>query len=373
MLRFAKIFFSLLLLALLAATLVPKNVHKLEWEFSNKQFPFLKEKVLFKNDLLLSLPLHNKTTELLNKKELIGQPVKCPRFEIAGDAVGLNLDPACEAGFEWLFPQPRAELSPRGETLAFGFLWSQEDANDPTASAYHQLVMVGDHDNGDRAQNVQHGIFLNTEKKYLHYGSFLVGGHFTAVPINPGEYYYVVASIDRSTKTLRFYVNGDLAGEEPYQTEQFNNAYSLFLGNTYSTGTNIKGILNQVAMWSRPLSPGEVRELSLMMLDHNNGRLGLFVFWLQATLATLLYFLHWHRAWIVLEKAGAGAVRWVCRLGQGLLELGFKGKRGLLLWLWGRELQNLKPQDLWDAGLPEEAQAALSPQDRFKKFLRSQP
>ena len=373
LLQSAKIFFSLLLLALLAATLVPKNLHKLKWEFSNRQFPLLKEKVPFKNDLVFSLPLHNKKAELLSKTEMVGHPADCPWFEIDGDYVGLNLDPNCEAGFEWTFPKPRAQWAPQGETLAFGFLWSREDEPDAATSVYHQLVMIGDHDNGDRAQNVQHGIFLNTEKRYLHYGSSTAGGHFRSVVIEPGEYYYVVAVLNRSTKTLRLYVNGELAGEESYQTEQFNTAYGLFLGNTYTTGTNLKGLLNQVALWSRPLDVSEVRELSALMGDRNNGRLGLFVFWLQATLVALLYFLHWRRAWRAVRRFGEGAELWVRRLGQGLLERGAAGKQGLLVWLWGRSLQNLELQDLWETGLPEESKKTMSPQERFKRFLQSQP
>ena len=374
-LRYFLVVFSLLLVG---ATFVPENQRKLKWEFFGTQFPLAKAGMPFGSDLLLYLPLHKRSQEILHNRTLKKAQTGCQEFEILGNYIGLGLSPDCETQYQLPFEEVRKTISPAGETLAFGFFLNPDgDQSLSPPSSYQQLVMVGDADNGDRAQNVQHGVYLNTTENYLHYGSFLAGGHFKEKQIERGKYYFVVVTINRLTKTFRFFINGELMTEEQYKEEQFKPAYSLFIGNFFKGTNNINGLINEVALWKRALEPWEAIKLTDQLTGRNKKHPTLFVWWIRVTCLLVSYFLLWRKAWPLTQvccKAVSRQVGLFCTAVANFFSSGYEQ----LIFCFIEEIflfnETKEVQEYWaKKGTGAGKKATPELKEGFAEFFRSMP
>lgn len=81
---------------------------------------------------------------------------------------------------------------------------------------------------------------------------------------NTGTWYHIVVTLDISAKTMQFYVNGSNIGNDPTGTAtSIHNSTAPFRIGAGSSGTsnNFDGLIEQVCVWSKELTSGEVSDL----------------------------------------------------------------------------------------------------------------
>ena len=91
---------------------------------------------------------------------------------------------------------------------------------------------------------------------------FLDLWHPSALAVAPNVWYHVVASYDAVTHKAKMYINGSLANGGVFTLSQ-----NLNLGNEIRIGGDpyndnfMNGMIDDVAIWNRTLSDGEVSQL----------------------------------------------------------------------------------------------------------------
>ncbi|RKU09786.1 hypothetical protein C6503_20635 [Candidatus Poribacteria bacterium] len=76
--------------------------------------------------------------------------------------------------------------------------------------------------------------------------------------LNDGEWHLLTGVRDQTAKKVRFYVDGELIGEVDDTTEDINSEQSIWIGehlNRY-----YKGLIDEVKIWSRPLTAEEIQQ-----------------------------------------------------------------------------------------------------------------
>lgn len=81
--------------------------------------------------------------------------------------------------------------------------------------------------------------------------------------LNDSTWYHVAAVYDDSEKTVYFYLNGQPDGDGTYPDKMENTTWtSLSIGRCYyGTGYQWNGMIDEVAVWNRTLSPQEILDI----------------------------------------------------------------------------------------------------------------
>ena len=77
-------------------------------------------------------------------------------------------------------------------------------------------------------------------------------------PLNDGQWHHLVGVRDQTAKKVRFYVDSTLIDEVDDQTEDINSKQSIWIGEHLQR--YYKGIIDDIKVWNRPISEGEIAQ-----------------------------------------------------------------------------------------------------------------
>ncbi|MDT8445892.1 MAG: LamG-like jellyroll fold domain-containing protein [bacterium] len=285
-----KALLACLILFLIAYTLVEKQERKLWWEFAKSQDRDILSEMTASDDLIYYLPLHFGYEELVGNHRVNHRKPWEQCVDILGPIFGLNMALLDEPNKVWLpFTQSRKDIPSKGESFAVGFYLSSSisKGDDDVWLPLASIVEPTDH------RNPQQAFYINQRDHYIHYASFFGGLHAKHIRIEDGTYYYLVSVVDLEAQEYRLYINGQIAEKGKITQENNHSAEGLYLGAFFPGAHNIDGVINEVALWKRPLSEIEVQGVTSKVRSKNRKMHREFVWLIRVFLLLLLYFLYW--------------------------------------------------------------------------------
>ena len=133
--------------------------------------------------------------------------------------------------------------------------------------AWQALVWKGDLPDRHPFGNREFGVY-HQSRGYMHLCAAPVsrshaGQLYVDTPggaVQPGQWYHVAATLSAADNSMRIYLNGDLLASRPFDRSGLRNSTGpLWLGGIPGTGANLRGLLDEVRIWGRALTAGEIR------------------------------------------------------------------------------------------------------------------
>ena len=81
---------------------------------------------------------------------------------------------------------------------------------------------------------------------------------FSSTVLNDDEWYHVAVVFDNANDTATIYINGVSDATDTYAYALPNNAEPVFIGAFAATSNNFDGIIDEVGIWNKALSPAEI-------------------------------------------------------------------------------------------------------------------